>query len=134
MKKHFKTISILVLIIFFIQSCNRDEKRGKKVNEPTKTTILDRDNYVEIYVEYDPYIDCEECPKWMLIESNHKELSNKNAERIYVKNQQNSKMNELNSLYEKQTPLVLKLKGEYKIESLNKHRVFEYSKFIIVEL
>jgi hypothetical protein len=134
MKKDFKTISILVLIIFSIQSCNRDEKRDKKVNEPTKTTILDKNNFVEICVEYDSYIDCEKCPKWMLIESDYKELNKKNAERIYVKNKQNSKMNELNALYEKQRPLVVKLKGEYKIESLNKHRVFEFSKFTIVEL
>lgn len=42
MKKDFKTISILVLIIFSIQSYDEDEKKDKKVNEPTKTTILDK--------------------------------------------------------------------------------------------
>lgn len=131
MKKDFK--AILIFTIFFIQSWNIDEKRNKKVNEPTKTNILDKNNLVEIYVEYDPYIDCEGYPKWILIEANYRELNKKNAERIYVKNKQNSKMNELNVLYEKQKPLVVKLKGEYKIESLNNHRVFEYSKFEIVE-
>lgn len=133
MKKDFKTISILVLIIFSIQSYDGDEKKDKKVNEPTKTTILDKKKFVEIYVEYDVNLNCEECPKWIPIESDYKNLNKKNAERIYIINKKNSKMDELNSLYKKQTPLVLKLIGEYKIESFNKHRVFEYSNFSIVE-
>lgn len=134
MKKDFKTISILVLIIFSIQSCDGDEKRDKKVNEPTKTTLIDKKKIVEIYVEYDVNLNCEECPKWIPIESDYKISKKKNIERIHLKNKQNSKMNELNSLYKKQIPLVLKLIGEYKIESFNKQRVFEYSKFKIVEL
>lgn len=133
MKKDFKTISILVLMIFSIQSCDGYEKRDKKVNEPTKAIKLDKKKFVEIYVEYDINLDCEECPKWSPIESDYKNSKNKNIERIYVKNKQNSKMNELHSLNNKQTPLVLKLIGEYKIESFNKHRVFEYSNFSIVE-
>lgn len=134
MIKDLKAISILVLIIFSIPSCSVDKKRDEEVNEPTNSTILDKSNFVEIYVEYDPYVDCEECPTWLLIDSNYKELNKNNVERIYVKSKQNLNMKELNVLYEKQRPLVVKLKGEFTVESLYKHRVFEYSRFTIVEL
>jgi hypothetical protein len=123
MKKVILVISILVLLITV--SSNFFQRIELKVESI---------NHIEIYVEYEEKKLCKECPKWILIKSNYKELNKKTAERIYIKNKQSSKTDDLNELYEKQIPLVIKLSGEYSPESLNKHRVFEYSKFTLVEL
>ena len=126
MKRLF-AFTIITLILF---SCNQAQTN----NNGVKTNLLVETNAIEITVEYDPSTDCQDCPKWMLIDSNYKQWNRDKAERVFIQNKQTATMDELNALYGKQSPLVIKLKGNYKTASLNNHRVFEYTNFNVVEL
>ncbi|MGV3612236.1 MAG: hypothetical protein ACO1N0_14850 [Fluviicola sp.] len=122
-------------MLFTIQSFGQEPYNSKiKAEKPTRKEILKNTSRLEIYVEYAPDGDCERCPDWKLVKAKDQRMGGANGERIYIKYKKTSNLDDLVSLAEKQTPLVLRLNGDYIGESMNTYRVFEYAKYQMVEL